>query len=427
MASKKTPAKKPAKKSPAPKKAPANPKKPAAAAKPKAAEVAEELDLADEPGTTTATEEAAEDIDEPQAGDAEEPEAPADEEPEAAEEPEPETPAEEPEAETPAEEPETPAEPETASAKGGKKHDKTDNIEVDPAAGYEVAEMPVAKLKPNKLRVPSPEDVDKMVRSIRKQGLLDPIIITRDGYVVAGNKRLAAYIALKKDTIPARMAVSINSHEPLSMKDRDAQLQAVVSNIQREQMTPVELGRAFAALIKSGTVADGAELAKETGFSTSEISRVTLVYNNGSEKLKAAMAAGEISFNAAHALVSRAKEAAAQDKAIEDIRAATSGKITTAAVNRAKISGTKSSSRGMRPKSTELSREILDSDATGIVMSLRKTGRKQYMVEVRASFEAEGEHLARFDVVKKVQAALLKLDPAKIRAELELCRSRLSD
>lgn len=327
------------------------------------------------------------------------------------------------------EEPEAPAPPakgKPAAAPAEPAPAADGGMDVDPAAGYETMEIPVGQLQPNKLRTPTPEQVDRMVRSIRQVGrLLDPIVITTDGFVVAGNKRLAAYIILKKKTIPARYSIDAAGN-PLTMKEAEAQLQAMASNIQRDDMTPLETGRAYAASIKRGLVADAAELAKRLGVAASEVSRVLSVYEKGSDQLKKDLAAGDISFSAAFNLVSKAKLASEQDAILENIKAASNGKVPLSAVRKAS-GGTRNSKRGAKPAISELSAEVLKSETTGVLMQIRKVGRGQYRIDVRVVLEAEASHLARFDVQKKVQTAMAKLDMSEVRKELELARQRVDD
>ena len=108
-------------------------------------------------------------------------------------------------------------------------------------------EASIDALRPNpdqSRQVFDDEALGELVASIEKHGLLQPIVVTMDpenkrtGYIiVAGERRWRAHKILKKNTIPAI----------LSNGDR-AEL-ALIENVQRENLNPIEEASAYAHLI----------------------------------------------------------------------------------------------------------------------------------------------------------------------------------
>lgn len=86
-------------------------------------------------------------------------------------------------------------------------------------------------------------DVSELVESIRQHGLLQPIIVRPMGtatyQVIAGNRRLLACRELGWKTISAIIA---------SESNRGAAIKSIVENLQRENLTPLELARGIREL-----------------------------------------------------------------------------------------------------------------------------------------------------------------------------------
>jgi hypothetical protein len=102
------------------------------------------------------------------------------------------------------------------------------------------------------------EALEELALSIQEQGLIEPLVVTpRDGkfMLVAGERRWrAAHIAgLAK--VPVRV---------LEADDRQVAEMALVENLQRQDLTPLEEARAFQAMLDSGYTKE--ELARKLGF-----------------------------------------------------------------------------------------------------------------------------------------------------------------
>ncbi|MDR2493176.1 MAG: ParB/RepB/Spo0J family partition protein [Coriobacteriales bacterium] len=107
-------------------------------------------------------------------------------------------------------------------------------------------ELPITSITPNPNQPRqdfSEERIEELVASIRKDGLLQPIIVRPlgDGYqIIAGERRWQACKRLEKETIPAKVLI---------LNDIEAQQVALVENLQRDNLNPIEEARGYKRLI----------------------------------------------------------------------------------------------------------------------------------------------------------------------------------
>jgi ParB family chromosome partitioning protein len=104
------------------------------------------------------------------------------------------------------------------------------------------AEVPIARLRANPFQprqTIDPDELAALVESIRRHGVLQPIVVrpVADGYqVVAGERRWKAAQAAGLESVPAVIR---------SMTDQETLELALVENLQREDLNPVERARAY--------------------------------------------------------------------------------------------------------------------------------------------------------------------------------------
>jgi ParB family transcriptional regulator, chromosome partitioning protein len=122
---------------------------------------------------------------------------------------------------------------------------------------------PLNSLRPNPLN-PRAElhgaGLEELAESIRAQGILQPLLITPSGTVVAGHRRMAA----------AQMA-GLND-VPVVIRDLDTSQQQeimLVENLQRQDLSPVEEARAYRRLLDAGHTT--AQLARRIGVPSARI------------------------------------------------------------------------------------------------------------------------------------------------------------
>jgi ParB family transcriptional regulator, chromosome partitioning protein len=119
-----------------------------------------------------------------------------------------------------------------------------------PAAAEEggsgLLEIPVHGVSPNPKQPRTrfdDETIDSLAASIREVGILQPIVVRRvsGGYeLIAGERRLRAARKAGLATIPAVVRDS---------DDTDTLREAIIENIHREDLGPIELAEAFRALL----------------------------------------------------------------------------------------------------------------------------------------------------------------------------------
>ena len=136
-------------------------------------------------------------------------------------------------------------------------------------SGVELAHIPVGAIHPNP-RQPrrrfEPEATAGLASSIRQQGLLQPVVVrprTAGGYeLIAGERRRRAAREAGLETLPALVRQA---------GDRDSLLLALVENVAREQLSPVEEARAYASLVDEFELSLG-EVAERVGRSKPAVS-----------------------------------------------------------------------------------------------------------------------------------------------------------
>lgn len=123
------------------------------------------------------------------------------------------------------------------------------NEVVNSQTGASIHEVELAQISPNPFQ-PRQEFADEELRdlaeSISEKGLLQPILLRKheNGYqIVAGERRFRAFQRLEKSRIPAVVRDQIS--------DRDMMELALVENVQRVQLNPVEEAQAYEQLVNA--------------------------------------------------------------------------------------------------------------------------------------------------------------------------------
>ena len=108
-----------------------------------------------------------------------------------------------------------------------------------------IVHIPLSDVKANKYqpRVEfNKEKLNDLVNSIKEKGVIQPVLVRRtiDGYeLIAGERRLRAAAMLKLENIPAIIK---------DVSDVDMLEIALIENIQREELNPIDEARAFERL-----------------------------------------------------------------------------------------------------------------------------------------------------------------------------------
>jgi ParB family chromosome partitioning protein len=139
------------------------------------------------------------------------------------------------------------------------------------------------------------EALEELAGSIRSHGVLQPVVVTRDGdgyRLVIGERRWRAATLAGLSKIPAIVR---------EVGERDRMEMALIENLQRQELNPMEEARAFRLLIDEFNLAHD-ELAKQVGKSRSHLSNLLRLLNLESF-VQSAVESGRLSMGHARALV----------------------------------------------------------------------------------------------------------------------------
>ncbi len=171
-----------------------------------------------------------------------------------------------------------------------------------PAAGSGLTQIPVGAILPNSQQPRThfdPQGLAELEQSIRELGVLVPIIVrpvSGDGparfELIAGERRWRAAAAARLETIPAIVR---------SADDRSSLELAVVENMQREDLGPLEEAMGFAHLLDEYAYTQES-LAERIGKSRSVIAN-SLRLLGLSDSIKARLRSGALSAGHARALL----------------------------------------------------------------------------------------------------------------------------
>ncbi|MGE0254747.1 MAG: ParB/RepB/Spo0J family partition protein [Alphaproteobacteria bacterium] len=161
--------------------------------------------------------------------------------------------------------------------------------------------VPVERLKPGKAqprRHFADDDLADLVASVREKGILQPILVRRDpdggdGWeIVAGERRWRAAQQAQLHEVPVVVR---------EMSDRDALEIALIENLQRESLTPIEEAAAFQRLIDEYHHTQDV-LAKSIGKSRSHVANTLRLLSLPTE-VRGLVDTGKLSAGHARALI----------------------------------------------------------------------------------------------------------------------------
>lgn len=157
--------------------------------------------------------------------------------------------------------------------------------------------IPVDAIDPNPeqpRRVFDPEQLRSLADSIRRHGVLQPVVVRRAGEryeLVVGERRWRASREAGLETLPAIVA---------DFTDRARLEIALVENVQRRDLNPIELAHAFRALGEAGSTQQ--EIGERVGLDRSTIANHLRLLDL-SQEMQADIESGRISAGHAKALL----------------------------------------------------------------------------------------------------------------------------
>lgn len=265
------------------------------------------------------------------------------------------------------------------------------NISVAPtdASGVKVKKIPLENLEPGAFqpRIFFDQDaLDELAASIEKNGVLQPIIVRPiDGtgryQIIAGERRWRASGQAGLKDIPAVVE---------SFSDKDALEIALVENIQRQSLTPVEEAEGYSRLQQEFSYTQE-QLASDLGKSRSHITNMLRLLQLPT-KVKDYLSAGQLTMGHARALVGN-------ENAVE-----LADKIIAKGLN---VRQAEQFAKGYRSKARKAAKKITkNSDVRAIEQSLQK--RLEMKVDLSLKGES-GKLTLHFDTLEQLDQILGQL------------------
>ena len=156
--------------------------------------------------------------------------------------------------------------------------------------GDSVVELKINDISPNNgqpRKVFNDDALNELASSIKENGVIQPIIVQRkgDGYrIVAGERRWRAARIAELSVIPAIVR---------DLTDRETMEQALIENIQREDLNPIEEASAMQNLLKTHKLTQE-QLAKKLGKPRTTIANTIRILNLD-ESLQEFVSRGDLS------------------------------------------------------------------------------------------------------------------------------------
>lgn len=177
----------------------------------------------------------------------------------------------------------------------------------DVAGDAELLQLPLAQVEPNPYQPRQqfdPQGLQELADSIKQQGLIQPIVVRRwhEAFqLVAGERRLRAARVAQLEMIPALVKKA---------SDREMLEFALLENLQREDLNPMDEARAYQRLLKEFRLRQG-EIAQRVGKDRSSVANMVRLLQLPAS-IQADVEAARLSMGHARALLALDSETAQQ-------------------------------------------------------------------------------------------------------------------
>lgn len=201
---------------------------------------------------------------------------------------------------------------------------------VSAAAARGIHELNVADIQANKYqprKIFDEEGLEELAGSIREKGVLQPIVVRKAGAdkyeLIAGERRLRAAKKAGLAVIPA-LVKDVSDLESLEL--------ALIENIQRRDLNPIEEAQSYAALVNEFKLTQD-DLARRVGRERSTVANMMRLLKLP-DAIQKDLAGGVLSMGHARALLALADSAAQMQVRAEVIARQLSVRATEALVAR---------------------------------------------------------------------------------------------
>jgi ParB family transcriptional regulator, chromosome partitioning protein len=219
-------------------------------------------------------------------------------------------------------------------------------------------------------RIFDPDRLEALANSLKERGALQPIVVRpiEGGFeLVAGERRLRASKLAKLETVPVIIR---------NVRDDDMLELALIENVQRENLNPVEKARAYRTLIQKYGLSQE-EVAKRMGEDRSSVANIIRILGLGERPLEL-LGAGELSVGHAKALLAITdtnKQAAVADQIVNEGWSVRRTETVIAEMTKPKETPARPEVSAQRPAVREMQDQL--ASILGTRVSL-KEGRKRH-------------------------------------------------
>jgi ParB family transcriptional regulator, chromosome partitioning protein len=167
------------------------------------------------------------------------------------------------------------------------------------AAGAVVSEIAVDRLDPNPFQPRQVFDeaaIEELKQSILAHGVLQPVLVRPVGnrfQIIVGERRWRASRAAGRETVPAQIREQATDEEMLEL--------AILENVQREDLNPIEVAEAIVRLQNSCHLTQDA-VAQKLGVSRAHVAN-TIRLLKLPTRIQSALSAGQITVGHARTLL----------------------------------------------------------------------------------------------------------------------------
>jgi len=169
-----------------------------------------------------------------------------------------------------------------------------------PASGPGLANVPIEQISPNPYqprKTFNDSSIEELARSVREHGIIQPLVVTRTGdnkfRLIAGERRFRAAQKAGLETVPVVIKES--------MTDGDVLQVALIENIQREDLNPIEEAYAYHQLHEEFALTQE-EISKRVGKERSTVANFLRLLRLP-DSVKKLLAAGQLSMGHARAIL----------------------------------------------------------------------------------------------------------------------------
>jgi ParB family chromosome partitioning protein len=241
-------------------------------------------------------------------------------------------------------------------------------VQQNVSAGERIQQLETGKIQPNShqpRRHFDNEAQDDLIKSIKIHGIIQPLIVVeaRGQYqLVAGERRLRAAKALGLKTVPA-VVRSVTNQQKLEL--------AVVENVQRQNLNPLEKAHAYKQLIEEFSLTQE-EVSKKVGQSRASVTNILRLLQLPDE-IQKALGEGKISEGHAKVLLGISSEEERLRIFKEILKNNLSVRSTEGQAQRVTV---KKHSRVLRKDANLRDQEEKLQDALGTKVEIKKSGQQ---------------------------------------------------